>query len=297
MTFVLLLAIFFFAAAAVSLVQTLTARREIRASLDRAAGIAAAAPAPGLAIRGRRLPFAERFARLALAARPGTGREDVALRLGAAGLARRVSADAYLAAQGAALAGSLAFGLLLLVAGSPGNGIVLGSIGAGLAVLAPDRLLAARAARRRNAVLAELPGALDLLCVSVEAGLGFDAALARIADAIEGPLAEEFNNMLSEIRVGEARPVALQRLADRLNVPDVSSFVRAVLRADQLGTSLAQTLRVQAADARARRQLAAEEQAGKAPVKMLFPTIIFIFPALFVVVLGPSLLSISGFLK
>jgi tight adherence protein C len=291
----LVLIVFCSVLAAASLAQSMVARRELRASLDRAAGIAAPAPAQEFAIGGRRLPLVERLARLALAVRPGANREDLALRLAGAGLARRVSPDAFLAVQGAFFVGSAVLGVLTMIAGSVGMGIFLALVGVATALLVPDRLLRARTSRRAEHVLAELPGALDLLAISVEAGLGFDAALARVADVSEGPLSEELALMLSEIRVGEARSVALQRLADRIGVNDVAVFARAVIRADQLGTSLAQTLRVQAADARARRQLAAEEKAGKAPVKMLFPTVLFIFPALFVVVLGPAVLQLGSY--
>lgn len=295
MSILLVLIVFCSVLAAASLAQSVVARRELRASLDRAAGIAAPVPTQELAIGGRRLPLVERLARLALAVRPGANREDLALRLAGAGLARRVSPDAFLAVQGACFVGSAVLGAATMIAGSSGTGIFLALVGVALTLLVPDRLLAARNSRRAELVLSELPGALDLLAISVEAGLGFDAALARVADVSDGPLSEELALMLSEIRVGEARSVALQRLADRIGVNDVAVFARAVIRADQLGTSLAQTLRVQAADARARRQLAAEEKAGKAPVKMLFPTVVFIFPALFVVVLGPAVLQLGSY--
>jgi tight adherence protein C len=292
---VLVLSVFCFVLAAATLLQAVVARRQLRASLGRAAGIAAPAPTQELVISGRRRPSIERLARVALAVRPGTSRDDVALRLAGAGLARRVSPDAFLALQGGVLVSALAIGTLEIVSGSTKAGVILALGGAAVALVVPDRLLAARTASRAELVLAELPGALDLLAICVEAGLGFDAALARVAAVIDGPLAEELSLMLSEIRVGEARAVALQRLAERIGVNDVAIFARSVIRADQLGTSLAQTLRVQASDARARRQVAAEERAGKAPVKMLFPTAVFIFPALFVVVLGPPVLSLGSF--
>lgn len=295
MSILLALVVFCLVLAAATRAQAVVARRHLRASLDRAAGIAAPAPAQELAIRGRRLPFVDRLARLALAVQPGTDRDAIALRLAGAGLARRVSPDAFLATQSVALGLSLLVGVLGVATGSSKTGIMLAVVGIVAARFMPERLLKARTARRAELVLAELPGALDLLAISVEAGLGFDAALARVSDVVDGPLSDELDLMLSEIRVGEARPVALQRLADRLAVNDVAAFTRAVIRADQLGTSLAQTLRVQAEDARSRRQLAAEEKAGKAPVKMLFPTVLFIFPALFVVVLGPAMLNLGSF--
>jgi len=162
-----------------------------------------------------------------------------------------------------------------------------------LGFFAPDYGLTLKARGRKERVRAELPDALDLLAVSVEAGLGFDGALAKIKEHMDGPLAEEFALMLSEMRIGESRQEALKRLSDRVDVPELSAFTRAIIQADQLGTSLGRILRVQAADARLRRQAAAEEKAMKAPIKMLFPTVLFIFPAMFLVILGPALLNIQ----
>lgn len=296
MTLLLLLALLSLAGSVVLTLRARATARDVRASLARAAGLAAGPPARSPLPRGRRFPFAARLGRVALVLRPGVSGDAIALRLASAGLARRVSAEAYLALQGSFVVAGVVFGLLLAAAGSPSRALLVALLLLAGGLVLPDRVVASRATRRQDLVLAELPGALDLLAIAVEAGLGFDAALARVIDAIEGPLAQELNLMLAEIRVGEARQSALQRLADRVGVADVATFARAVARADQLGTSLAQTLRMQAADARARRQLAAEEKAGKAPVKMLFPTVVFILPALFVVVLGPAVMSLSRFL-
>ena len=134
---------------------------------------------------------------------------------------------------------------------------------------------------------------LDLLAVSVEAGLGFDAAVAKLTQHMEGPLTDEFELALGEMRIGESRPDALKKLAARAGTAEISSFVRAIIQADQLGTSLGRILRVQATDTRNKRQSAAEEKAMKAPIKMLFPTVLFIFPAMFLVVLGPAMLSLQ----
>jgi tight adherence protein C len=163
--------------------------------------------------------------------------------------------------------------------------------------LGPDVFLTARLRSRREAIRAELPDALDLLAVSVEAGLGFDGAVTKLTEHMEGPLVQEFSLTLNQIRIGESRPVALKKMAERVSAPELSSFVRAVIQADQLGISLGRILRVQAADARNRRQAAAEEKAMKAPIKMLFPTVLFIFPAMFLVILGPALLNILAVLK
>ena len=161
----------------------------------------------------------------------------------------------------------------------------------------PDYVLSSRIRSRREAVRADLPDALDLLAVSVEAGLGFDGAVTKLTEHMSGPLVDEFARLLSEVRIGEQRQTALKNMAARVDAPELSSFVRAVVQADQLGISLGRILRVQAADSRMRRQAAAEEQAMKAPIKMLFPTVIFIFPAMFIVLLGPAVLNIMKVLK
>ncbi len=150
-----------------------------------------------------------------------------------------------------------------------------------------------RASRRKAELVADLPDALDLLAVSVEAGLGFDAAVAKLTEHMNGPLSREFELALGEMRIGESRSEALKKLAERAGTPEVAGFVRAIVQADQLGTSLGRMLRVQAADTRLKRQAAAEERAMKAPIKMLFPTVLFIFPAMFIVVLGPAMLSLG----
>jgi tight adherence protein C len=242
-------------------------------------------------------PAAGRLASIPLKLNPRTNVELISARLVAAGLAPRVSVKAFLAAKGAttivgALLGLL-FGALASVVGAVFLVPMLGIAG----FLGPDVFLTARLRTRREAIRAELPDALDLLAVSVEAGLGFDGAVTKLTEHMEGPLVQEFSLTLNQIRIGEARPVALKKMAERVSAPELSSFVRAVIQADQLGISLGRILRVQAADARNRRQAAAEEKAMKAPIKMLFPTVLFIFPAMFLVILGPALLNILAVLK
>jgi tight adherence protein C len=157
--------------------------------------------------------------------------------------------------------------------------------------------LSSRIRNRREAVRIDLPDALDLLAVSVEAGLGFDGAITKLTEHMEGPLVDEFSLLLSEIRMGESRQTALKNMTARVDAAELGSFVRAVIQADQLGISLGRILRVQATDSRLRRQAAAEEKAMKAPIKMLFPTVIFIFPAMFIILLGPALMNILKVLK
>src|SRR5919109_1880369 len=163
----------------------------------------------------------------------------------------------------------------------------------GVAFLVPDVVVSLKARSRRDRIRSELPDALDLLAVSVEAGMGFDGALAKLTEHMEGPLVDEFALALGEMRIGESRPNALQKMATRVGAGEVASFVRAIIQADQLGISLGRILKVQAADQRNKRQAAAEEKAMKAPIKMLFPTALFIFPAMFIVILGPALLNLG----
>jgi tight adherence protein C len=158
---------------------------------------------------------------------------------------------------------------------------------------APSYIVSMRARKRQEAVSADLPDALDLLAVSVEAGLGFDGAISKLTEHMEGPLIDEFEFALGEMRIGEGRAEAMKRMADRVPASEMASFVRAVVQADQLGISMGRLLRVQAADTRSKRQDAAEEKAMKAPIKMLFPMVIFIFPAMFLVILGPAFLNLS----
>jgi tight adherence protein C len=123
-----------------------------------------------------------------------------------------------------------------------------------------------------------------------------DAAISKLTDHMQGPLIEELELMLGEMRIGSGRPEALEKLAQRLDTREISAFVRSLIQADQLGISLGRILRVQATDSRLERQAAAEGKAAKAPIEMLFPTVLFIFPAMFVVILGPAMLQLQKIL-
>jgi tight adherence protein C len=158
----------------------------------------------------------------------------------------------------------------------------------------PEAVVARRIRRRRERMQGELPGALDLVAVIVEAGLGIDAALQRYAANADGPLADEFRLLALELRLAGSREEAFGRFAERVPFPETKAFVRAVAHSDRLGVSLGASLRAQAGEARYRRQQAAEEQANKAPVKMLFPMVFCIFPCLLVIVLGPPVLRLMG---
>ncbi|NMB12053.1 MAG: type II secretion system F family protein [Firmicutes bacterium] len=169
--------------------------------------------------------------------------------------------------------------------------MLFAAVGLGFGLLIPDFWLKGRIQTRQGAMRKALPSFLDLLTVSVEAGLGFDAALARVTSREEGPLAEEFQRVLQEIRMGKPRRDALKDLGNRTEVKELSGFVAALVQADQLGVSIGNVLRVQAQQMRRSRRQRAEEAAMKAPIKMLFPLVFFIFPSLFIVLLGPAVIQ------
>ena len=240
------------------------------------------------------VPAGERLAGWTLKLHPKTSIDGVSTRLLAAGLGRSISPTTFLAFKSALAIGGVFLGALFGGAVTGAGGVLLFAIAlAGIGFLAPDFAVSAKARSRKDRLRAELPDALDLMAVSVEAGMGFDGAISKLTEHMEGPLADEFALTLSEIRIGESRQDALKKLSDRTGTPELSSFVRAIIQADQLGISLGRILRVQATDSRLKRQAAAEEKAMKAPIKMLFPTVLFIFPAMFLVILGPAFLNLS----
>src|SRR5205085_1937628 len=168
---------------------------------------------------------------------------SVRSKLLAAGLGRTVSPSGFLAAKAAVAIGCFFLGALFGGATASGVGaFVFGLIFAALGFMAPDFVVGARARRRRDTIKAQLPDALDLLAVSVEAGLGFDGAISKLTDNMEGPLTEEFGLTLNEIRIGESRQDALKKLSERCDTPEVSGFTRAIVQADQLGISLGRIL-------------------------------------------------------
>jgi tight adherence protein C len=244
-------------------------------------------------------PTARRMAAIATALPMTQNPDEIRRRLIAAGLGHRLTPTAFLAIKGAGIVGSAFLGVLLASAGilPVGNGLIFGLVGAALAFLLPDFIVSRMVRQRRANMLVQLPEVLDLLCVSVEAGLGFDGALARITERSKGPLLEELSIVLHEMRIGESRIQALKNFSDRLDMPETTSFARSIIQAEQLGMALGRILRVQATDARQKRQMWAEEKAMKAPIKMLFPTVIFIFPAMFIVILGPAMLQLLKLFK
>jgi tight adherence protein C len=184
------------------------------------------------------------------------------------------------------------FVLLGLLAGNLVQGFVFAAIGLGIGYLLPEFWLGGRVKARQKAVLLQIPDALDLLTISVRAGLGFDAALGKVVEKMKGPLIDEFRRALAEVRVGKARRDALRDILPRTEVQPLTNFIGAIIQAEQLGVSISKVLQVQSEQLRIERRQRAEEQAAKAPIKMLFPLVGCIFPSLFIVILGPAIILI-----
>jgi tight adherence protein C len=187
----------------------------------------------------------------------------------------------------------LIFGAVFsLMVGSPTTKVILIVGVAVLGFFAPNLYLYQRAYERAEQLQRELPDAIDLLTISVESGLGFDAAVQQVARNTKGPLADELSRMLREMQIGQGRGDALRGLAERTNVADVRTFVGAMVQADSFGIPISQVLRVQSAEIRVKRRQRAEEKAQQVPVKITIPLIFCILPTLFIAVMGPAVLSI-----
>ncbi len=188
----------------------------------------------------------------------------------------------------------LVLGLLGTVLVGAGSVVVLvaGVLASAAGFFAPDMYLHQKAYDRTAVLQKALPDALDLLTISVESGLGFDAALAQVARNTDGPLAEEFARVLQEMQIGMGRGPALRALGDRTKVADIKGFVSAMVQADALGIPIAQVLRVQSREIRTKRRQRAEEQAQKVAIKILVPMIFCVLPCLFIAILGPAAISV-----
>jgi tight adherence protein C len=238
------------------------------------------------------VPILERFGRLAGSAAPKQMQDRIQEALDEAG--NPMSVHSYLALRALATGGLPLLYLLGAFAGGPptlSQLFVAGIIGYGGFFLS-RKWLTGKAEARRKAIERALPDALDLIVVSMEAGLALDGAIAKVVEKAKGAFKEEFQRMLHEIQLGKPRRDALRQLAQRCKVKDLITVVNAVVQADQMGVSMAQVMRTQADEARLKRRQRAEEKAHKAAVKMLFPLILFILPAVMIVTVGPAALSI-----
>ncbi|HEY6276050.1 MAG TPA: type II secretion system F family protein [Streptosporangiaceae bacterium] len=227
---------------------------------------------------------------LALRLSPAGFASTLQRRLDLAGNPGGWAPDRILAAKGLGLLALAGLGALYGFR-SVGLFILCTGVGGVVGFFLPDLLLYNAGVKRRERIRGALPHALDMLTVCVEAGLGFDSALAQVARNTEGPLAAEFARALQEMQIGASRAQALRAMAIRTPVAELRSFVSAVIQANELGIAITKVLREQSTEMRLRRRQRAEEKAQKVPVKVLFPLIFCLFPALFVILLGPGAIS------
>jgi tight adherence protein C len=225
---------------------------------------------------------------------PANQRDKIRLRLDQAGNpigwdVERIVAFKVLAAI---LIGLLAIVVTLLLGYGVALAVGLLVVGAILGFFLPNLLLKGLVDTRSEQIQRDLPNALDLLTISVESGLSFDAALSQVARNTEGPLAEEFTRVLQEMQIGLGRTAAIRAMGERSAVPDLQSFASAMVQADEFGIPIAEVLRVQSKEMRVKRRQRAEERAMKLPVKILFPLIFCVMPGIFIVILGPGIILI-----
>ncbi len=243
-------------------------------------------------------PLISKVSKLANKLAPQQMRQQTELLLQLAGHPGKLSANEFLTIKFAINLGLPTLAYFTLARANPASGLMIVVASFILGLIMPDFILKRQVTARQQKIADGLPDNLDLLTVSVEAGLGFDQALLKVVEKTTGPLADEFKHMLHEMRIGKPRRDALRELAVRTGVDDLQTFVAAVVQADQLGVSIGNVLRIQSQQLRQKRRLSAEEKAQKAPVKMLIPMILFIFPSLFIILLGPGVLQmIDNFTK
>ena len=221
---------------------------------------------------------------------PTNYRDSIHQKLLHAGLSGKVRAEEVVTGQllAAVVGFLLALGLVASTDPPPGQRLLYLILLPAAGVALPSSWLNRKLEERRNAILRDLPDTLDLLAISVEAGVGFEGALGIVCEHFHSPLADEFSRTLKEMELGLPRREALQNLKRRTEVPELSNFVLAMTQADALGMPIGRVLKTQADEMRNKRRQWAREKAGKLPVKIMFPLVLFIFPPVFVVVLGPA---------
>lgn len=299
---VLFLAILLFGSALVLLSMALV-KSPAQTGLERSiASLEQVSAHPGALKEELELPFADRVLEPLQERALNLGRrltgadkaERIRHKLDLAGNPRDMSVDRIvsLKVMAAAVLGLCGLAYAALISAGPLIYLGLGALGVVVGFLAPDMYLYQKAYERAEEVRRSLADAVDLLTISVEAGLGFDAALQQVARNTGGPLAEEFSRVLREMQLGKGRGDALRALSERTNVDDLQTFVGAMVQADSFGISIAQVLRVQSAEMRIKRRQHAEKRAQQVPVKIMIPLILCVLPCLMTVVLGPAIISV-----
>lgn len=242
------------------------------------------------------LPAARRFGEFATRFTPQNALQNTAHKLELAGNPRGIDPATFWALRFVFAIAIAAFMFFIFSVGTInwtwGRKLLLVALFVGLGFYLPDMLLTSRIQRRQKSIRKALPDALDLLTICVEAGLGFDGAMARVYEKWENELALAFGRVIREIQLGKLRRDALRDMANRVGIPEMTSFVAAVIQSEQLGVSMAKVLRIQADQMRIRRRQMAEEEAHKAPIKMLVPMALLIFPSICIVLMTPALLML-----
>jgi tight adherence protein C len=240
------------------------------------------------------IPVARRFGEIVIRFTPQNAIQQTARKLERAGNPSGLDPTVFWALRFAGLGLGIVFLIVSFVApeGSflKGRGLIIAVPAALLGFYLPELWLNSKISRRQSNIRRAMPDALDLLTICVEAGLGFDAAMAKVNEKWDNELALAFGRVIREIQLGKLRREALRDMADRLGIPEMSSFVAAVIQSEQLGVSMAKVLRIQSEQMRIKRRQLAEEEAHKAPIKMLFPMALLIFPSIMIVLLGPAAL-------
>ncbi len=236
------------------------------------------------------VPIVRRLSSLVVRFTPQSMLDNTAHQLELAGSPRNMSAAEFWVIRGVVCValGVLFFFVLGRYGQEPGRRILYTAIVTVLGFFLPTMFLSSKIRRRQDAIIKKFPDALDLMSICVDAGLTFDGAMNKVDEKWDDELAREFGRVIYEMQLGKSRRQALRDMSDRMEVPDVTSFVAAILQADQLGVSIGKVLRIQSEQMRIRRRQRAEEKAHQAPVKMLFPMVFLIFPSMFIVLLGPA---------
>ena len=236
------------------------------------------------------LPFFNRIGQFSSRFTPQATLQGARKKLEMAGNPMQMDPAFFLAMRSvlAVVFGGLLFAVFALTKRNWAQGLAVSALFVALGFYFPDLWLTSRIRRRQKGIFRAMPDALDLLTICVEAGLGFDGAMAKVHEKWDNDLALELGRVIQEIRLGKLRRDALRDMADRLGVAELTSFVAAVIQSEQLGVSMAKVLRIQSDQMRVRRRQMAEEEAHKAPIKMVFPIALLIFPSILIILLGPA---------